>query len=259
MSSVCILTDSAATFSHATFKGQDHVRLIASDVGGMPSPGINPPAVDDFTHEFGLLGGDFAAILVTLTSKALSPIATVAAQAATQYSGRAFVQVIDSQNIGAGLGLLVELAAEAAGAGESAHAVERLMRATIPHIYSLFCIPQLDHLAGSGYLSQAQATVGQMLGLFPIFMLEEGQLVPLEKVRTQRHLIESFQEFLEEFSAPKHIALMKGAQTRLRTRPLRQYVSELFPETSFSEHPLNPTLTALFGGQTIGLALMDLS
>jgi fatty acid-binding protein DegV len=122
----------------------------------------------------------------------------------------------------------------------------------------LFCIPGLSHLASVGYLSPAQAIVGEMLGLFPIFMLEEGHLSPLEKVRTQRHLIESFQEFVEEFESPRNIVLLKGSQNHLRTRPLRQYVGEMFPETPFSEHTLNAPLTTMLGPQSIGLTVMEL-
>jgi fatty acid-binding protein DegV len=89
-------------------------------------------------------------------------------------------------------------------------------------------------------------------------MLEEGHLSPLEKVRTQRHLIESFQEFIEEFESPRNIVLLKGSQNHLRTRPLRQYVSEVFPETPFSEHTMNTPLTTMLGPQTIGLTVMEL-
>jgi fatty acid-binding protein DegV len=100
--------------------------------------------------------------------------------------------------------------------------------------------------------------VGEMMGLLTIFSLEEGRLTPMEKVRTQRHLFESFQEFLDEFEDPSHIALLHSAgHPSLRTRPLRQYVQENFPRTPFSEHPISPHVAALFGPQSIGLVIME--
>jgi len=258
MENICILTDSSATFSRMAFTGHDRVKVMQFEVQPMPLPNLVPPSVEDFIHEFSILGRSFDQVLVVVMSSGLNPIAGAAAEAVLQFGGRTSVTVVDSLNTGAGLGFLVELAAQAASAGETSQAIEHLLRASIPHIYTLFCIPGLEHLAAVGYLSKAQSIVGEMLGLFPIFVLEEGHLSPLEKVRTQRHLIESFQEFMEEFESPRQITLMKGQQNHLRTRPLRQYVSELFPETPFSEHPLNAALTALLGPQTIGLAVMEL-
>jgi fatty acid-binding protein DegV len=122
----------------------------------------------------------------------------------------------------------------------------------------LLCIPELFRLEGLGLLTHTQAMVGEILGMLPIFMMEGGHLAPLEKARTPRHLFESFQEFMAEFRAPKHIALLRGAdQSTLRTRPLRQYAQETFPNTPYTEHPLNLHLTALFGTQSIGLVVME--
>jgi fatty acid kinase fatty acid binding subunit len=258
MENVCIFTDSSATFSRTTFTGNDRVKVLPFDVQSIPAPSLIPPTVDDFIREFTISGRSYDHILVVTMSGGLNAIYTVAVEASVQFGGQTSVTVVDSLNTGAGLGLLVELAAQAAASGKSTSEIERTLRASIPHIYTLFCIPGLAHLATVGYLSQAQAVVGEMLGLFPIFMLEEGHLSPLEKVRTQRHLIESFQEFVVEFESPRNIVLLKGQQNHLRTRPLRQFVGEMFPETPFSEHALNAPLTALLGPQTIGLTVMEL-
>jgi DegV family protein with EDD domain len=258
MENVCILTDSSAIFSRTTFTGHGHVKVMPFDAQPAPSPKLAPPLVEDFIREYTSLGRSYDHILVVVMSGGLNPIAAVAAEAAMQFGGRTSVTVVDSLNVGAGLGLLVEQAAQGVASGDSTQEIERIIRTSIPHIFTLFCIPGLAHLASVGYLSPAQAIVGDMLGLFPIFMLEEGHLSPLEKVRTQRHLIESFQEFMEEFESPRVVTLAKGSQNHMRTRPLRQYVSELFPATPFSEHPLCAPLATLLGPQAIGLTVMDL-
>lgn len=257
MENVCILTDSSVLFNRMTFTGHDRVKVIPFDSQTATPARLSPPTVDDFIQEYTQLSNRYDHILAVVTSGGLNPIATVASEANLQYGGRGRVTVIDSLNTGAGLGLLIEQAALAAEARESAHEIERILRAAIPHIYTLLCLPGLSHLASVGYLSYAQAVVGDMLGIFPIFMLEEGRLSPLEKVRTQRHLIESFQEFMEEFESPQAVALIKGSQNQVRSRPLKQYVNEIFPAAPFSEHSLNEPLTRLFGPQAIGLTVME--
>jgi DegV family protein with EDD domain len=168
------------------------------------------------------------------------------------------LEVIDSQTTAVGLGMLVQIAAGAAAEGASPQEAERRVRASIPNLYMLFCIPELSYLARAGHLDPTQALAGEMMGLMPLFALDEGRLTPVEKVRTPRHLFESFQEFISEFEAPAHIALMRGvSHTTVRTRPLRQYVQEAFPATPFSEHPLSPSLAALFGPQSTGIVIME--
>jgi len=78
-------------------------------------------------------------------------------------------------------------------------------------------------------------------------------------VRTPRHLFEAFQDFMAEFEHPTHIALVHGSNhNALRIRPLRQYMEELFPHTPFSEHSIQPHMTALFGPQSIGLFVSEI-
>jgi DegV family protein with EDD domain len=261
MAHICILTDSTAQFTRPDFPGRDRIYLVPFRLQGEETwrPGaLLPPRVNDFARFFEELGRQYDAILTITLSGSLSTVAAHACQAASHCRKQVAIEVIDSHTTAAGLGILVQAAAAAAAAGATLAEVERLVRAALPHLYMLICIPELIYLAQAGHLTPAQATVGEMLGLLPIFSLEDGRLMPMEKVRTQRHLFESFQEFINEFDHPYHIALMRGVNhDTLRTRPLREYVQECFPETTFSEHNINAHLAALLGPQSIGLVVIE--
>jgi len=137
--------------------------------------------------------------------------------------------------------------------------IERQIRAHIPHIYLLFCIPELTYLANSGLMDRVQALAGEMLDILPIFHLEEGRLVPMEKVRTPRHLFEAFMNFLSEFETPTYISLLNSSRSgNFRSGPMRQFVKDTFPETAFSEGPISTHLAALFGPSCIGLFIMEM-
>lgn len=265
MARLCILTDSTAQFTRPDFPGRDRIYLVPfrlqaasqGQEGRLPHTLI-PPGVHDFARFFDELGREYDAILVITLAASLSAAAEHARQAASRCSKYAEIEVIDSHTTAAGLGILAQAAAEAAAAGATLRQVEMRVRSAIPHLYMLICIPELIYLAEAGHLTPAQATVGEMLGLLPIFSLEDGRLMPMQKVRTQRHLFESFQEFINEFEHPYHIALMRGVNhDTLRTRPLREYVQECFPETLFSEHNMNAHLAALLGPQSIGLVVVE--
>ena len=274
MPDVCILTDSTVQFTRIDFPGRELVKIISFDVisaahgkgpylppaqamAGLPQ-GLSSPAYQDFLDQYILLGAKFREIMVLTLSASLGLTGCYAREAAVQYSGSAQVQVIDSQTTAMGLGLLVQLAAEAAASGASLAAIERLIRAAIHRVYTLFCIPGLAYLSGVGCLSPSQAIVGEMLGLLPIFVLEDGHLSLLSKVRTPRHLLESFQDFIEEFSDPFYIGLIKAASGgHFRTRLLRQHVKEHFSQVNLSECVINPHLAALIGPQSMGLVIME--
>jgi DegV family protein with EDD domain len=270
MSNVCILTDSTVQFTHPNFPGHERVYVIPFEFQNRRQQGdesrphgdlaqrLIPPSSQKFVRFYAQLSREYDTIFVLTLSSLLNPTTRFALAASVQYSNHATIDVIDSQTTGIGLGLLVQAAAAAASAGALPAEIERRMRASIPRVYMLFCIPELTYLAHSGYMDYSQALVGEMMGMLPIFTIEEGRLTPMEKVRTQRHLFESFLEFINEFDSPSHIALMRGASHNTnRTRPVRQYVQETFPDTPFSEHAIAPHLAALFGPQSTGLVIME--
>jgi DegV family protein with EDD domain len=268
MDRVGILTDSTVQFTRPNFPGRGLVRIIDFNLQEVPQDShssfprpngrLYPPTARNFLDQYNWLGQEFAGIAVITLSLSLNPAGSYAQQAKAQYAGRAHVQVIDSQTTSLGLGLLVQLAAGVAASGAGLAELERAVRAAVHNIYTLFCIPNLTYLAQGGYLSHSQAMVGEMLGLLPLFVLEEGILSPTAKAHTQRHLLESFQEFVEEFSHPSYIGLTKAAAANhFRPNSLRQYVKEHFPNVPFDQHVINPHLAALLGPQSTGLVVME--
>lgn len=270
MQRVCILTDSTAQYTRPNFPGHERVFVIPFDLQPATRPGefsqphplspqqVIPPSPQAFVDYYGRLSQEFDSILVLTISSMLNSTMEHALSASVQSGHHARVEVVDSQSTGVGLGLLVQAAAGLAATGAGLKEIEHQVRTSIPCIYTLFCVPELSHLAQAGFLERSQAHAGEMLGLLPIFVLEDGRLTPTQKVRTPRHLFESFQEFLGEFDNPAHIALLRGGDhTTIRTRPLRQFVQVTFPDTPFSEHSLSQPLAALFGPQSIGLVVLE--
>lgn len=260
MAEICIVTDNTAQFTRPNFVGHEHVYVIPFRLQGeAAAEELIPPQVDDFVRLYARLSEHYEGILVITLTSFLHPLAGTARRAAQEYGGNHLaVQVVDSQNISLGLGMLVQLAAAAAGAGESLAAVERLVRQSIADVYMLFCIPALERIVKYGCLSRAQAVVGEMLGWLPLLALEEGRLVPLQKVRAARYLVEALQEYLSEFEEPERIGFLWGQRHQAcYTRPVREFVRLTFPRAAFSEHMLEPAVSALLGEQTIALAVME--
>ncbi|HEY9089956.1 MAG TPA: DegV family protein [Anaerolineaceae bacterium] len=280
MGSVCILTDTSAQFPQLAFPGRNLVRVLGLDVSlngilfedgkeikanSLPftanatlNPKVSAPTPDKLYALLNSLSQSYDDIIAILLSAQLSNVYASVARAADEVKGRIRVQMIDSQTTSVGLGILVQIAAEAAAAGIHPVEIERLVRSMIPHIYMVVCTPGLSYLSYAGYIDHAQATLGEMLNLLPIFTLEEGHLTPLEKVRNHRNMLDFFTEFLDEFDAIQHIAFLQSVQpSQADSRLLREHAEDFFEQTPFSEHTINLPLATLLGPRTQGLIVVE--
>jgi DegV family protein with EDD domain len=270
MPNVCILTDGTAQFTHSNYLGHDRVFVIPFGLqtitpqenltrsGEGLSPQLIPPSPKDFIDFYYRLSHTFDIIFVLTLSSRLVSISKYALSVSQQYVNHINIIVIDSLTTGVGLGLVVQAAAAEAVKGVSIAELERKIRAYLPRIYMICCIPDLQFLAQSSYMRYSQALVGKMMGMLPIFSIEEGRLTLIEKARTQRHLFESYLEFIDEFNALAYIGLVSGSsQGNMHTKPLRQHIRANFPQTPFGEHAMNAQLAALLGPNSTGLVILD--
>ncbi|MFD1147349.1 DegV family protein [Saccharothrix hoggarensis] len=96
------------------------------------------------------------------------------------------IRVVDSRATGMGLGFAA-LAASAAG-GDGACA-EEAAAAAAARVKMFFCVETLDHLRRGGRIGAAAALVGTALAVKPLLHVDDGRIVPLEKVRTMSRAI----------------------------------------------------------------------
>lgn len=280
MGSICILTDSSAQFPQLGFPGRNDVRVVSfgiqingqmyvephdlhtNDLPPAASESLNPhlviPSASTLEELFLSLAQQYRDIIAIMNSASLNQAYENALKATQSVQGRANVTVIDSQTTSIGLGLLVQTAAEAVAHGQSAAQVEQMVRRMIPHIYFMLCTPGMSYLHYAGFIDRAQAFTGEMLGLMPIFTLEEGQISAVEKVRNTRSLVDFMQEFVCEFDDLQHISFIQSVPPMTHeARQMREHVQNCFPQTPFSEHPINITLATQIGPRSIGLVVVE--
>ena len=94
------------------------------------------------------------------------------------------VTVVDSRSIGMGMGYAVLAGAEAAAAGERGEVVAETVRRRCAGSSVVFYVDTLEHLRRGGRIGKASALLGSALAIKPILGLDDGHIVPLEKVRT---------------------------------------------------------------------------
>ncbi len=176
-------------------------------------PRYHAPTADEFRATYSTILRSTDQILSIHLSSKLGAVISRAQQAATDYLGRSNIAVMDSGTTSVGLGILVEEAARAAQQGRPLDDIVRTIRGMIPHIYAVFFTHSLHCLEHSGRIGKSQAILGTMLGIKPFLTIEEGQIIPIEKVRTRERAIDKLVEFVSEFIRIERVMILHGADS----------------------------------------------
>ena len=168
------------------------------------------------------------------------------------------VRVVDSRNTAMGLGFAVIAAAEKAAAGGSAAEVQGAATATVDATRTLFYVDTLEHLRRGGRIGTAAALFGTTLSVKPLLQLVEGQIVPLEKVRTSSKALARLVELAVRSAGTRSVDLAVHHVAALdRAREIEKQLRDQLPrlgESSVSE--LGPVIGAHLGPGVVGIVLI---
>jgi DegV family protein with EDD domain len=139
--------------------------------------------------------GDFVAVYRRLLDAGADRVVSVhlsgelsgtwdAARVAATQVGEHLVTVLDSRSAAMGTGFAVLAAARAAAAGRSFEEVATAARETALATRTFFVVDTLEHLRRGGRIGAAAALLGSALAVKPVLHVVDGQVVPLERVRT---------------------------------------------------------------------------
>lgn len=221
-------------------------------------PSVAAPSMEEFRQVFATLSQATDQILSLNVSSKLNETCAHARAAAEHFLGRCEIMVVDSWTISLGLSILVEAAAQAALSGETLDEIVRLVRGMIPHIYAVFFTDTLEYLERDQHLSKSQSTLGTMLGIRPFLAIEEGEILPMEKVRTREKAIDKLLEFVAEFSSIEQIAIVQSpSRAGKDARLLHDRLQSNFPSYEFGTITYGPTLGTHIGPHGLGLIVYE--
>src|SRR5947208_7914965 len=99
------------------------------------------------------------------------------------------VHVIDSQVVSMSLGLVTLAASTMAASGSDAEAIVSKVEGMRADVQTYFSVATLEHLRRGGRIGRASALVGSVLQVKPVLTIAEGQVAPLERVRTHERAL----------------------------------------------------------------------
>ncbi|MCC7358121.1 MAG: DegV family protein [Anaerolineales bacterium] len=281
MAKVRIVTDSTAHFFDPEFPARHNVTVIPLgiqfgseayqdgvdmttdrffarvDAGG-PIPVAQAPSPKRFAAVYESICSGHEDVLSIHVSSKLSRTIANARAGAEEVLGRCKITIIDSLTTSIGLGLLVEAAALAAERGASEDDIVRIVRGMIPRLYAVFFIETMEFLAKAERIGKAQAVLGAMLGIKPFLTLEDGDIVPMEKVRTRQQAVEKLVEFVVEFANIEHLAILQSASAPSDdSRLLLERLALEFPGRSWPVLAYGPSLATFVGPRAMGVVVFE--
>jgi DegV family protein with EDD domain len=161
-------------------------------------PTTSHPTTDDFRAAYEELLKSAEAIVSVHSSGQLSRTVEAAAEAAEQLDASDRIHVLDSQSAGGGLGVIALAAARRAAAGESPERVIGTAEEARSELKMWFAIDSLEFLRRSGRIGAASAWVGSTLRVKPILTIRDGQMVPVERVRTTERAFERLVDYARQ-------------------------------------------------------------
>jgi DegV family protein with EDD domain len=168
------------------------------------------------------------------------------------------VRVVDSRNTAMGLGFAVLAAAEKAQAGGSAAEVQGAATATVDATRTLFYVDTLEHLRRGGRIGTAAALFATTLSVKPLLQLVEGQIVPLEKVRTSAKALARLVELTVRTAGTRRVDLaVHHVAAADRAAEIERQLRDQLPklgESTVSE--LGPVIGAHLGPGVVGTVLV---
>ena len=143
-------------------------------LSGPVHPTTASPAPGDFTDAYNRLSQETSEIVcITVTSKQ-SAVYEAAMTGKQSFRGKSRVEVIDSQSVTMGLGLMAILAAKEARSGKAIDQVVEVVRSAIPRTHGMAMLETFKYTLKGGRLGKGGGLLGSLVKVRPMLEIKDG-------------------------------------------------------------------------------------
>ncbi len=171
-------------------------------------PTTTQPSVGDFLETYERLAADADGILSIHISAKLSGTLGAAQAARTALSKPRAMELIDSGTASMAMGLAVIKAARAARVGASLTEAAAVARDVLGRFRLWAMLDTLEYIRRGGRIGRAQAFLGSVLQVKPIITVHEGEVHPVERVRTRSRALQRLAELALAFPAAEEFVVL---------------------------------------------------
>jgi DegV family protein with EDD domain len=217
-------------------------------------PNTSQPTPQDFEKVYRELSSQADGIVSVHISDKLSGTCNSALQAKEQVATECPVEVVDSEMVSMGLGLLAIEAANLANSGKDlkqvVEGVKQLISGT--HVWALF--DTLKYLALGGRIGKAKALLGSILNIKPMLVVKDGEMAPAGQVRTRAKGIDALCKYVDKVIDIQDLAIVYST-TPDEAQVLADRIGAMFDKDRIRMARLGPTLGVHAGPGALIVAL----
>jgi DegV family protein with EDD domain len=222
------------------------------------TPSTSQPTPGDFLAVYEELAGYERILSLHIAGKLSGTIES--ARAAARLLGDDRVRTLDSQSASAAIAMVGLAIQRRLDRGTSDDEVDALVERYRLEAGLLFTVDTLEYLARGGRIGRARAWAGELLNIKPILTIEDGEVVPVKRVRGNR---KAFLEFESAFtSSTSDVASLRvgiaQADAPERAKALTELVQRTRPAAQLElVTTLGPVVGAHAGPGTVGFFWFD--
>jgi len=125
------------------------------------------------------------------------------------------------------------------------------------NLNAYFLVDTLTNLQKGGRLSNAQALIGSLLKIKPLLEFQDGKIVAIEKIRTQKKAIAKIEEMLasefEKHEGKQLTACLIHANAKNFGESYKAELEEKFPQVKFVMQEFGPVVGTHLGEGALGI------
>lgn len=239
-----------------------HAKEVYDKIRQGAQPKTSQVSPETFLNEFETLAKNGEQGIYIAFSSALSGTHDTAVmmrdQVLESYPDFQFV-IIDSLAASMGYGLLVKRAVELRDQGLPLTEIENKIRAMVATVEHLFTVEDLDYMARGGRVSKTSAFVGGLLNIKPLLHVEDGKLIPIEKVRSRKKVLRRIVELVGERGvnlSSQTVAITHGDDLET-AEEMKQLLSEAYGIQNFDIQIIGSAIGAHVGPGAIAVFFLN--
>ena len=165
------------------------------------------------------------------------------------------IAVIDSGSVSVCVGWLAELAVTLAHEGLGLGEIVERLNERRRHLRILALVETLDFLQRGGRIGRAAALAGTLLSVKPILSVRDGEVAPVERVRTMNGALRRLVELVVAEGPLERLGVMDGAAEANAT-VVEQQLRQRFSEVTIDRGELGPVVGVHAGPGIIGVGML---
>ncbi|MDG4657041.1 DegV family protein [Ectobacillus antri] len=171
----------------------------------------------------------------------------------------ATISIIDTKCASTGQGLVVLEAAKLAQQGKTIEEICNHVTFLTQHVEHIFTVDDLQTLVRGGRVSKVAGFIGGLLNIKPLLHVEEGKLIPIEKIRGRKKVLQRMIDIMAERGSDLEnqvIGISHGDDLEAAQK-LQEMIQERFGTQTFVINSIGAAIGAHAGPGTLALFFLN--